>query len=154
MGCDIHMFLEYKVNDGEWQAHPAHKEDSSGSIVELGCCGRDYKLFAKLAGVRGEGPRPLGIPDDISPIINKAIEFWSYDGHSHSYISIEDFEKLLINNNYEPHNNFYNLIDYNSDFFLVVRGSKKHAEELKIDNILLQNDSIDVKHRIIFFFDN
>ena len=57
MGCDIHVFVEYRRN-GEW--------------VQLGAFrpGRDYHMFGLLAGVRDESVSPVveprGFPDDCS----------------------------------------------------------------------------------------
>lgn len=103
MGCDIHMFTEYKktylpkeeqkwqncdhfmVEDEEDTTHPDGLE-----VVEV-YGGRDYELFARLAGVRkynGDVPtlsEPRGLPKDISPTTKKWSEYWGGDGHSHSY---------------------------------------------------------------------
>lgn len=57
MGCDIHCFVEAKV-DNKWllMDHPFVK--------------RHYTLFGRIAGVRDEDQIPIakdrGIPDDIS----------------------------------------------------------------------------------------
>lgn len=51
MGCDIHCFLEFKYNDGQW-------ESFSKKIRP----GRDYEVFSFLAGVRGYG--------DIQPLVD------------------------------------------------------------------------------------
>jgi hypothetical protein len=62
MGCDIHGVWQRKVGDA-W-------EDVSSEYEQ----GRDYRLFAVLAGVRaGEcAPRPIaeprGLPDDFEAI--------------------------------------------------------------------------------------
>jgi hypothetical protein len=57
MGCDIHMYPEYRRRGSDWwdgftgRWHP----------------GRDYALFGFLAGVRDDGPpvaRPRGFPTD------------------------------------------------------------------------------------------
>jgi len=58
MGCDIHVHVEYKA-DGKWY-HYNHPN-----------VGRNYELFAKMAGVRDQGNigpivQPRGLPDDVS----------------------------------------------------------------------------------------
>lgn len=62
MGCDIHAYIEfqdtYDVERGTWSSF-------GGQLYP----GRDYRLFARLAGVRGEQPvglvAPRGIPDKL-----------------------------------------------------------------------------------------
>lgn len=107
MGADIHMYIEKKLPDGEWATvqtfTPATKQ-AFGMEGEAGWAsslfwqieGRFYRLFAKLAGVRGEGPEPLGIPDDASPLYRHYCRTWSGDGHSHSYCSAATFIQRYI----------------------------------------------------------
>ena len=58
-----------------WASHPIRE--------------RNYALFAALAGVRGPGPAPLGVPDDASDMARMAVEEWGGDGHSHSWLTLE-----------------------------------------------------------------
>jgi hypothetical protein len=109
MGADIHMYLEKKLPTGEWatvqtfehtyrQAFGLTKEGattySNMMFWQLG--GRFYRLFAKLAGVRGEGPEPKGIPPDASPLYRWYAGEWSGDGHSHSWCSAQEFVTKYI----------------------------------------------------------
>lgn len=59
MSCDIHAYIEYKSHDS-WRSF-------SSDELKLG---RDYMLFALMAGVRLEYVTPVmpprGIPDDLS----------------------------------------------------------------------------------------
>jgi hypothetical protein len=64
MGCDIHCFVEYRSAED-------HKELQNywfawGDRINPG---RDYKIFALLAGVRGRigdaGPKPKGLPENL-----------------------------------------------------------------------------------------
>ena len=79
MGCDIHGWIEKKVYD-KWVA-----------VGEFRGCGleRNYERFAQLAGVRGEGPDPKGVPEDVSDTAKFHIDEWGVDGHSHSYMDLE-----------------------------------------------------------------
>lgn len=86
MGCDIHGFIERRVND-EWVA-----------IKKLRDRSRNYRRFNQLASVRGyfgepKGLDPKGIPNDAS----KATLFWidSWDGHSHSFLSFNEAFKIF-----------------------------------------------------------
>jgi len=106
MGCDIHVHLERKVTipsrgidcwqtvnqftgipvEGMLNVPPELSKENYGpahmwSKVE----DRNYDLFASLAGVRGEGPHPKGIPDDIAPLTAGWIDSWGGDAHSHSW---------------------------------------------------------------------
>lgn len=78
MGCDIHGWIERKVH-GKWIG-----------IKELDGEGRQrcYPRFAALAGVRGDGPTPKGLPDDISDTTRYYVVGWGQDGHSHSWLPL------------------------------------------------------------------
>lgn len=166
MGCDIHMYLERKIDDGEWHIHPEHKKsESDGYIVdnpELTVTHRHYDLFAKLAGVRGHGPQPKGVPDDVSPEVEDVIEDYGLDGHSHSWISIEEFEKILNKLKFKPTDettiiynwNLFNINKSIPGYTPIVAFCKKETEELQVDSILLDSKPINVQYRLVFFFDN
>jgi len=88
MGCDIHFFVERKVN-GVWEL--VGDRDTFYSD-------RNYVLFSILADVRngsGEYMRipisePKGFPDDMSQTIKSYDEQWSGDWHSKSYLTIKE----------------------------------------------------------------
>lgn len=203
MGCDIHMFLEYRNRGCPWQADENHKptiEDTCYTVLKededdwcdacknkdlrncenayrhynrIGATDRDYQLFALLASVRGNGPREArGIPSDVSPTIKAAAEA-DCDGHSHSYISLEEFKKVLFEEyqdneygGYEPTDRddiFYRWQDYSGDEFnkrppdfssIVTYGEmlkKKH----NVENMIFDDESLnDVEVRLVFWFDN
>lgn len=167
MGCDIHVFVERKIDDGDWEIHPGHINRVDDGIVseirEVDTVSRDYNLFAKLANVRGYSGRvPLGIPDDISDAIELKLDDWGVDGHSHSFMSIEEFEQILKKAGYEetdatdmfPSRRGFMAGVGTPPFSTIVAACKRDAEELKVDNILLTEEEINVQHRVIFFFDN
>jgi len=64
MGCDIHLYIEYKNGD-QWS--------NFGRRINPG---RNYSLFGSLAGVRCESDHitPRGVPDDIG---YSAFDDWS-----------------------------------------------------------------------------
>lgn len=162
MGCDIHVFIEYKVNDDQWKAHHKHVEDKNGHIRSVSATGRNYELFGELAGVRSSGGFANGLPEDVSDIIKQESDYWTSDGHSHSHMSLEKYEKILKQQNYEMTDRtdmFYDWenIDYIKSppsFTTIVSGCKRHAEELQTDAILLDDNVPTIKHRLIFWFDN
>jgi hypothetical protein len=64
MGCDIHMYLEFKDPNPQWV--PTGSPWRGWPRVNPG---RDYELFGYLAGVRSSADpvvEPRGIPDDIA----------------------------------------------------------------------------------------
>ncbi len=77
MGCDIHLHVEIKVK-GKWK-HYNHPR------IE-----RDYRLFSKMAGVRGDEEAislPRGLPSDISFTTKFDCDYDGSNGHSHSWLS-------------------------------------------------------------------
>jgi len=84
MGCDIHAFLEMKV-DGKWlQYAPIDMQ-------------RNYALFSKMAGVRGHVEpidTPRGLPKNVSEVVQLHRDRWGRDGHSDSWLSAKEISEL------------------------------------------------------------
>ena len=57
---------------------------------------RDYDFFARLAGVRGDGPEPNGVPSDVSALTQRYISRWGDNGHSHVHMTLREFIKRKI----------------------------------------------------------
>lgn len=111
MGCDIHLYVEKRV-EGQWVSADrwvpneyAGEEGEEGMEVAYESrfySGRNYDLFAILADVRngkgfagiktGEGFVPIadprGLPDDVSEQIKADSDRWGIDGHSHSWLTL------------------------------------------------------------------
>lgn len=85
MGCDIHAHFEIKVA-GKWEHY---------TIPDIG---RNYPLFERMAGVRGDNKNamaaPRGLPDDISIVTALDANRWEGDGHSHSWLSALEIAQL------------------------------------------------------------
>ncbi len=85
MGCDIHAHFEIKV-DGVWLHWSQPNFD------------RDYQLFEKMAGVRGDISNaispPKGFPSDASKTTRLHQEYWAADGHSHSWLGSDEIAAL------------------------------------------------------------
>lgn len=145
------MFPEYRVDNGAWQVHPDIKvqiecegtDDEYTYISYDEGIGRNYALFADLAGIRGYGPDPKGIPDGISSIVAKVISQWKGDGHSHSFMSLGELKKLMKKRGYDVKNN---------KMFTSCQAISKELSQ--IDKILLDGNKSIVEHRVVFFFDN
>lgn len=85
MGCDIHAHFEIKV-DGEWLHY------SQPHIH------RNYELFGKMAGVRGdEQPVSLakGLPKDMSKTTILESIWLGADGHSHSWLNSKEIAEVI-----------------------------------------------------------
>ena len=85
MGCDIHLHQEVKIN-GKWEHY---------GIADVT---RNYQLFAKMAGVRGdEAPiaEPRGYPVDVTNVTQFDAARWASDSHTPSWLDAEEITKLF-----------------------------------------------------------
>jgi len=122
MGADIHFTIEHRdPHDGlGWvgvyatdlpHAYPGYNVGAvrnAGSSEEahlamehgahpFGRLGRrDYNFFARLAGVRGDGPEPNGVPPDASALTQRCVSRWEGDSHSHVHMTLREFVKRKI----------------------------------------------------------
>jgi hypothetical protein len=97
MGCDIHVMVESRY------AHNRKPEGVASSTpwgyAHLGEVGlpRDYLLFERMAGVRGDEKRAIaplrGIPADASLDTKRELG-GNDDLHSHSWISEDEFQRI------------------------------------------------------------
>lgn len=85
IGCDIHIYPEiYNDNIERWVYTPSY------GVTEID--NRNYTLFAALAGVRGSGPKPNGLPEDLSDTVQYQWDtIWQWDGHSCFHMSLTKF---------------------------------------------------------------
>lgn len=107
MGCDIHLFVERRDEQGKWVTADTWEPEDGRMRVDYHkrfYTGRNYDLFAILADVRnGRGfagvktgggfipiSPPKGLPDDVSPQVAEDSEGWGSDGHSHSWHTVKD----------------------------------------------------------------
>ena len=106
MGADIHFVIESRAKDQPWVgvyctgSSPRFRPrsymtglNSREYLYDIDAPQRErnYAFFAKLAGVRGPGPKPKGMPKDASELARRSRENWGSDGHSHSYVSLDEF---------------------------------------------------------------
>lgn len=137
MGCDIHMYVEKKV-DNRWYPvksdNPFQKGDQKPvkGYADWLYAGRNYRLFALLADVRNSGgieplDSPRGLPNDASKKI-RDVFIEDLDGHSHSYFTLRELQD--------------NQERFEDGFESITKKLETLAE----------NDSDSV--RILFYFDN
>jgi hypothetical protein len=144
MGCDIHYVVEFQYDS--WIG----LFSSDLSIHDPDANRRDYAFFAALAGVRGIGPIPLGVPDDASSLTKMMLENWGSDAHSVSYSDLEDF--------------YLKYIRASEQLFVEsIKMRMRGPEEYKhwAENILrdMTGGTYDSnaglqKYRVVFWFDN
>lgn len=87
MGCDIHGVVERKYN-GKWVAYKILRYPDVARE-------RNYDRFAALAGVRGDGPEPKGLPIDLSDTTAMLADDWAGAGHSHSWLPLKEAAAIM-----------------------------------------------------------
>ena len=101
MGCDIHAHLEVKLISKNFrdQVRAAITDELRWHYYSPVKIERNYEIFAKMAGVRNNGDiepiaMPRGIPDDISLITRMNYEQLGSDGHSYSWLDVDELIEL------------------------------------------------------------
>lgn len=151
MGCDIHVVLEkqYKTGDSiEWVGLNCFAPIvplSVGSFRKTNettywcITDRNYELFSALAGVRGNGPEPRGLPEDASLLTLMKLEPWGQDAHSISWGTLDDIGGLFLAH-YAPE---FSLEGHRKDVLLSLFG------------VLSYPDNVDLsEYRVVYWFDN
>lgn len=122
MGADIHVVLEVSTGDPR---RPWREADG----LRDAATNRNYSLFAALAGVRGDGPEPRGLPDDTSHTVKEQLYGWDCDAHSMSWLPLDEAAEVWRSTS------GVGIVDPHQFFFGV---SKEDAHN----------------YRVIFWFDN
>jgi hypothetical protein len=98
MGCDIHLYVE-KYNGNNWEAADTFEKVEYGddclTVSAPYYHGRNYNLFAILAGVRNGNNHipitlPKGLPHNVCKEVKNQFEFWDSDAHSTSFFSVKE----------------------------------------------------------------
>lgn len=141
MGCDIHLVMEERDPDfgwvgietfrgfydgTDWRGHPAQS--------------RNYRLFAALAGVRGDGPEPRGIPETASAATRMMLKQWGADAHSASWLPLMDAVREFNARRYEEGEKAVDPKSYRDSF--------PASFWFGVDEDNLEN------YRLVFWFDN
>jgi len=129
MGCDIHLFTERKrnINDQERWVNIDHlklnpyygNNEYEDVFVVLNLFEkRDYRLFSILGNVRNYSnnyfiSEPRGLPHDCSELTKKESIKWGCDGHSHSYLTLEELKKFREQHRTIKFSGFMSLTDAN-----------------------------------------
>ena len=168
MGCDIHMYVEYKNTtniDTRWRCGDYFRIDDPGAEkpvmkrVEL-YGDRNYSLFAVLADVRNSNladyiAEPRGLPDDVTEFIKREYVAWGSDAHSCSYFTLQ--ELIDYHDEHTPQDSLgYDVLKP------LINKLKQRANEIDLiwdfewHNSLTCNIAYEKadRIRIIFWFDN
>lgn len=154
MSCDIHMVLEKQHTDGRWVGvndfpHLNEKAFEFGGAPPIRIFwharNRNYSLFARLAGVRGEGPSPKGEPDGISDLARMRLDEWDGDAHSVTWYPLK--EALTIFNNIHEDER---KVDIVTDQLLGTKQNDSAAYWFGLDKYELQ----EAEYRLVIWFDN
>jgi len=162
MGADIHLYVERKLMNGEWAFVRNLNETINGDGIRpwggakdkvIGgfwkLSGRNYNLFALLAGVRGDGPEPKGLPSDVSDLIHEEHERYRSDAHSASWSKPLEFMEAYIASQQayeeiEPLDKYVQV--------RVTEGAEMALEVFMRDMCSLDTDGHE--YRFVFWFDN
>lgn len=155
MGCDIHVFTEYRDENGDWVSDVKfeyHKTDAGeiedytteGNYPDAQVSRRNYNLFGLLSPDCGRGdwcPEEIaqetkGLPADLSEGIERFYNtFWIGDAHSASYLEYKEIRtiltELILHSKYS---------DYFTDLHNFYRA-------------LPEQENAEVERRVIFWFD-
>ena len=116
MGCDINLYVEYKKElpiknsnkreekwvSGDYFKFNPFKDlwDGEENLERMELYGgRNYSLFATLAGVRDYTnsiipvSEPKGIPNDCCDYIREEKKRWGCDGHTHSWLTLKEIKE-------------------------------------------------------------
>jgi hypothetical protein len=112
MGSDIHICVEKKkwgkwITADTWYENSSDPEHSYQEIHQPVYSGRDYVLFAVLAGVRAwlktDQKFPTkGFPKDASSETKKYYKQYEGDAHSTSYLTLQELESINWEKEYIP----------------------------------------------------
>ena len=165
MGADIHLYAEMRLPSGSWvcvrdlnsairnqglRSYEEGKSVPSHSYWRL--CDRNYALFAALAGVRGEGPKPKDLPEDVSEYVQYWADRWDGDAHSHSWCTAQEFMTAWIRVGRDINNP--SVSEYHK---IALESGMNHAvlafmwEMCSVDSEI-SSDAND--YRFVFWFDN
>ena len=138
MGCDIHAYFEIKVN-GKWLLYDQPNIE------------RNYQLFSKMAGVRGdEDPLsvPKGFPTDASEVVTLEYNWWGTDGHTHSWFNADEISKIIkYHESIVPKENLFRVSF--EQWFYLYGNEWEHFRESRSE---YPEEIEDI--RLVFWFDN
>ena len=169
MGADIHMYIEKRMPSGNWVCvrnlnepirseglHLMYQDRSSsngGFDAFWRLRSRNYELFAALAGVRGDGPEPKDLPQDVSEYVMTEYAGWGMDAHSASWYSADEFvqiyDRIGVQVDEEKPLSPYVAVRIEDGAEAAVAKFLHDKASVHVD----EEDSVDL-YRFVFWFDN
>lgn len=152
MGCDVHAFKEKLVDDtwtdnNEWETHDEGTEYEY-KFTESARISRNYLLFGTICrGVRFDntlGFEEKGLPTDVSSEIKESSDHWDTDGHSHSWLRLDEILLKISSVN--------QLVVLNGAHQNEIQGVREL--QVLIDCFTKEEQSQPEQHRLVFWFDN
>lgn len=137
MGTDIHMVLERKSGD-KWigiDTFLGHTSALNKGYTWPEASERNYRRFAALASVRGDGPKARGLPFDISDTSKLLVEDWGTDGHHHSWLPLDEAAQVFLQTDFNRPDEF----------------ARKHPSAYYF---AIDSEGSAPAYRIVFWFDN
>lgn len=169
MGADMHFYVEYKDDKGEWKY--ISLLDNDGDPISYYY--RNYQLFGLLAEVRALGipgftKEHCSVPADLSEEVKKEWQHWEDDAHSFTLYYLSELHMFIKYLQLETEKeklqyNFNKIVNNEDDIYL---GESIHetVESYKIlenfgyfINLVLYFNNVyvdDNNVRIIMWFDN
>lgn len=147
MGCDIHVYIERKIEDQDkWENVSLYRVRDNNIEVVDPYDGRNYELFSILAGVRGwQEPLidPRGFPGGMNTKTVREVERWDGDYHTPTWYDL--FELNMFAEKYKDNE------DYQSFIFFVdcINTYVEYAMFFYWRDLVKPN-----QYRVIMFFDN
>lgn len=100
MGCDIHLYIEKKI-DGKWvPAQGFMTRDFDDRVPDVPYydrfTDRNYILFGALAGVREPDFQMFpvkGFPEDACPEVKAVYDQWGCDAHTPSWLTLKELKE-------------------------------------------------------------
>jgi hypothetical protein len=169
MGADIHMFIEKRLPSGNWVCvrnlnEPIRSEGLRLMYENRGVSNekfdaywnlrsRNYELFAALAGVRGDGPEPKDLPQDVSEYVQTEYAGWGMDAHSASWYSADEFvqiyDRIGVQVDEEKPLSPYVAVRIELGAEVATANFLHDKASVHVD----EDDSVDL-YRFVFWFDN
>lgn len=110
--------------------------------------GRNYALFGALANTGRRQVAALieerGVPDDASPEFKKIVDQWADDGHSHSWLNLDDLAAIILAEHKLEEDGSHPDIQYMAEFCSTTL--------LLVQRIAVIRGPTNA--RVVFFFDN
>jgi len=98
MGCDIHLYIEYKSKKTEFDGYNPGWQSYGNRINP----GRNYAMFSLMADVRNYGDEklpvlvePRGMPDDVSYTASNDNRIYISETKSEDYVSMETAKRWV-----------------------------------------------------------